>query len=66
MAVAPEPKLQLVLRYVDACKTGDIEQLKSTPTDAVVHYFLPPVHPPIRDQLARYRRKFKQVYRPSW
>jgi ketosteroid isomerase-like protein len=68
MTMTPEPKIQLVLKYFDACNTGDIEQLKSTLADDVVHYFLPPVHPPIRgaDHLARYWRKFKQVYQPTW
>ncbi len=58
----------LVLKYFDGCNTGDVEQLKSTLADDVVHYFLPQIHPPIRgaEHLAKYWRKFKQVYAPTW
>lgn len=60
--------VSLVLRYFDACNTGDIDALKSTLADDVVHYFLPQTHTPIRgsDHLAKYWRKFKQVYSPHW
>jgi len=66
--MTPETNVALVLRYFDGCNTGDVEQLKSTLADDVVHYFLPQVHPPIRgaEHLARYWRKFKQVYGPTW
>ena len=66
--MSPEANVKLVLKYFDGCNTGDIEHLKSTLEDDVVHYFLPQVHRPIRgsDHLARYWRKFKQVYQPTW
>jgi hypothetical protein len=69
--MTPEAHVQIVLRYFDGCNTGDIEQLKLTLPDDVVHYFLAQVHPAVRgaEHLAKYWRKFKQVYRlyrPTW
>ncbi|MDO8397144.1 MAG: nuclear transport factor 2 family protein [Bradyrhizobium sp.] len=66
--MSPEANVKLVLKYFDGCNTGDIEHLKSTLAHDVVHYFLPQVHRPIRgsDHLARYWRKFKQMYQPTW
>lgn len=63
-----ESNIALVLKYFDGCNTGDVEALKTTLEDDVVHYFLPQVHPPIRgaEHLARYWRKFSQIYRPTW
>jgi ketosteroid isomerase-like protein len=65
--MSPE-NVTLVLKYFAACNTGDVDELRSTLTEDVVHYFLPQVHPPIRgsEHLAKYWRKFKQVYRPTW
>lgn len=59
---------EVVLYYFDGCNTGDVEQLKSTLEDNVVHYFLPDVHAPIRgaEHLAKYWRKFSQIYKPNW
>jgi ketosteroid isomerase-like protein len=64
----PNQNVDLVLRYFDACNTGDIDELVATLADDVVHYFLPPVHPPIRGahHLARYWQKFRQMYLPIW
>ena len=66
--MTPEPHVQVVLRYFDGCNTGDVEELKLTLEDDVVHYFLPEVHPPIRgaEHLAQYWRKFNQIYHPTW
>ena len=66
--MTPEAHVQIVLRYFDGCNTGDVEQLKLTLADNVVHYFLPEVHHPVRgaEHLANYWRKFKQVYHPTW
>lgn len=66
--MTPEQNVELVLRYFAACNTGEIEELQVTLADDVAHYFLPPVHPPIfgSDHLARYWRKFQQVYNPTW
>lgn len=63
-----QANVDVVLRYFDACNTGDLEQLRSTLEDDVAHYFLPNVHPPIRgaEHLAKYWRKFKQIYHPTW
>jgi ketosteroid isomerase-like protein len=66
--MSPDANVQLVLRYFEGCNTGDLDQLKSTLAPDVVHYFLLPVHAPIRgaDHLARYWCKFKRVYAPTW
>lgn len=63
-----ESHVQVVLRYFDGCTTGDVEELKLTLEDDVVHFFLPEVHPPIRgaEHLAQYWRKFSQIYHPTW
>jgi ketosteroid isomerase-like protein len=64
----PDAAVQVVLKYFDGCNTGDLDQLKSTLAPDVVHYFLMPIHSPIRgaDHLARYWVKFKRVYAPTW
>jgi len=66
--MSPEANVRLVLKYFDGCNTGDLEQMRKTLADNVVHFFLPKVHPPIRgsEHLARYWRKFKEVYGPTW
>jgi ketosteroid isomerase-like protein len=63
-----EANVQIVLSYFDGCNTGDIQQLKLTLADDVAHFFLAQVRPPIRgaEHLAKYWRKFKQVYHPTW
>lgn len=60
--------VQVVLRYFDGCNTGDVDEMKRTLTDDVVHYFLPKEHSPIRgaEHLAQYWRKFGQIYHPAW
>ncbi len=66
--MTPEANVQIVLRYFDGCNTGNIEQLKLTLADDVAHYFLAQARPPIRgaEHLAKYWRKYKQVYHPTW
>jgi ketosteroid isomerase-like protein len=66
--MTPEAHAKLVLKYFDACNTGDVEQLKGTLAHDVVHCFLPPVHPSIRgaEHLENYWRKFKKMYGPTW
>jgi ketosteroid isomerase-like protein len=66
--MTPQANVEVVLRYFDGCNTGDLEQLRSTLEDDVAHYFLPNVRPPIRgaEHLAKYWRKFKQIYHPTW
>jgi hypothetical protein len=65
--MSPDANVKLVLRYFEACNTGDLDDLKSTLAPNVVHYFLSELHPPIRgaDHLARYWRKFREVYDPA-
>ena len=66
--MSPEANVRLVLEYFDGCNTGDIEQMKKTLADNVVHFFLPKVHPPIRgsEQGGRYGGKFEEGYRATW
>ncbi len=66
--MSPEIHVDVVLRYFDGCNTGDVEALKATLDDDVVHYFLPQAHRLIRgsEHLANYWRKFQQVYKPQW
>ena len=66
--MTPESHVQVVLRYFDGCDKGDVDQMRRTLEDDVVHYFLPQVHPPIRgaEHLAHYWRKFRQIYHPTW
>lgn len=63
-----EPNIAIVLKYFDCCNTGNIEEMKSTLEDDVVHYFLPDVHAPIRgaEHLSKYWGKFRQIYHPTW
>jgi ketosteroid isomerase-like protein len=61
--------IAVVRKYFDdACNTGDIEDLMSTMTPDVVHYFLPTSFPPIRgaEHLARFWRKYKLTLNPEW
>ncbi len=66
--MATDPNIQTVLRYFAACTSGDLDALKSSFVPDVVHYFLHPANTPIRgaEHLARYWRKYAQVYRPVW
>ena len=66
--MSTEGHIEVVLDYFDACNTGDLEQLRRTLNDDVVHYFLPEVHSPIHgaEHLAKYWRKFQTVYHPVW
>ena len=66
--MSSDAHIHVVLDYFDGCNTGELEHLLRTLDTDVVHYFLPAVHPPIRgaEHLARYWRKFKQVYDPRW
>lgn len=60
--------VRVVLAYFDGCNTGELDHLKATLDPDVVHYFLPEAHRTIQgaDHLARYWRKFKQIYAPVW
>jgi ketosteroid isomerase-like protein len=66
--MSSDPHIHVVLDYFDGCNTGEIEHLLRTLDHDVVHYFLPAVHPPIHgaEHLAKYWRKFKQIYDPTW
>ena len=58
----------VVLKYFDACNTGDLADLLSTLDPDVVHYFLPERFKPIQgaEHLAKYWRKFKLRLNPTW
>jgi ketosteroid isomerase-like protein len=68
MNTGPEKNIEAVRRYFDGCSSGDIDVLRSTLADDVVHYFLPGRFPPIRgaEHLAKYWRKFKSALDPVW
>ena len=60
--------VSVVLKYFDACNSGDVDALLSTLDPDVVHYFLPARFPPIRgaEHLAKHWRKFKHLLNPVW
>ena len=58
----------MVLKYFDACNSGDIGELMATMDAKIVHYFLPPAHRVIHgaEHLARYWSKFKRAFGTVW
>ncbi len=68
MNVNESSNVAVVRKYFDACNTGDIQDLMSTMTSDVVHYFLPTTFPTIRgaEHLARFWRKYRQTLNPEW
>lgn len=62
--------LETIIRYYDGCSTGDVELMRSTLHDDVVHYFLAP-NPgstAVRGaaHLARYWRKVQAMIDACW
>lgn len=62
--------LDTIKRYYDGCSTGDVELMRGTLTDDVVHYFLAP-NPgstPVHggEHLARYWRKVQRDIDARW
>jgi ketosteroid isomerase-like protein len=62
--------LDVVRRYYDGCSAGDVEEMRATLTDDVVHYFLAP-NPgsaSVRggEHLARYWRKVAGMIEARW
>jgi ketosteroid isomerase-like protein len=70
LALTGEGKLDLIRRYYDACSSGDVETLKATLTDDVVHYFLAPNlgSAPVAgaEHLAAYWRKAQAMIDGRW
>jgi ketosteroid isomerase-like protein len=62
--------LDVVRRYYDGCSAGDVEEMRATLTDDVVHYFLAPNvgSAPVRggEHLARYWRKVAGMIEARW
>jgi ketosteroid isomerase-like protein len=60
--------VSVVLKYFEACNSGDLDALLGTLDPDVVHYFLPARFPPIRgaEHLAKHWKKFKDVLDPTW
>jgi ketosteroid isomerase-like protein len=62
--------LDVVRRYYDGCSAGDVEEMRATLTDDVVHYFLAPNvgSAPVRggEHLARYWRKVAGMIGARW
>ncbi|MFC7260522.1 nuclear transport factor 2 family protein [Streptomyces lutosisoli] len=62
--------LKTISRYYDGCSTGDVELMRETLAEDVVHYFLAP-NPgsaPVRggEHLARYWRKVHRLIDAVW
>ena len=68
MPSASGQNIAVVLKYLDGCNTGELQDLLATLDQDVVHYFLPERFKPIRgaEHLAKYWRKFKLVLNPTW
>ncbi len=68
MSSVQEHNISVVLKYLDGCNTGNLEDLLSTLDPDVIHYFLPEQFKPIRgaQHLAKYWRKYKNVLNPIW
>ena len=62
--------LEVVRRYYEGCSTGDVEGMRATLADDVVHYFLAPNvgSAPVRggEHLARYWRKVTGMIDARW
>ena len=62
--------LEVVRRYYDGCSAGDVEAMRATLADDVVHYFLAPNvgSAPVRggEHLARYWRKVAGMIEARW
>jgi ketosteroid isomerase-like protein len=62
--------LDVVRRYYDGCSAGDVEEMRATLADDVVHYFLAPNvgSAPVRggEHLARYWRKVAGMIEARW
>ena len=62
--------LDVVRRYHDGCSAGDVEEMRATLTDDVVHYFLAPNvgSAPVRggEHLAKYWRKVAGMIEARW
>ena len=62
--------LEVVRRYYEGCSTGDVEAMRATLADEVVHYFLAPNvgSAPVRggEHLARYWRKVTGMIDARW
>lgn len=68
MHTAEQLNIDVVLRYFDACNTGEPEDLLPTLAADVVHYFLPTSFPTIRgaQHLARFWAKYHRTLDPTW
>ena len=62
--------LEVVRRYYEGCSTGDVEAMRATLADDVVHYFLAPNagSAPVHggEHLARYWRKVTGMIDARW
>jgi ketosteroid isomerase-like protein len=62
--------LEVIRRYYDGCSAGDVEAMRATLADDVVHYFLAPNvgSAPVRggEHLARYWRKVAGMIEARW
>ncbi|MET9084911.1 nuclear transport factor 2 family protein [Streptomyces sp. NPDC004237] len=68
--MSADDNLQTIARYYDGCSTGDVDLMRETLADDVVHWFLAP-NPgsaPVRggEHLARYWRKVHRLIDAVW
>ena len=58
MTASETNNIEVVRKYFAGCNSGDLDVLRSTLAQNVVHYFRPARFPPIKgaDHLARYWR----------
>ncbi len=68
MEAVEEHNVEVVRRYFDRCKNGELDDSSPTLADDVVHYFLPQSYDTIRgsEHLARFWRSFKRTLDPTW
>jgi ketosteroid isomerase-like protein len=70
MEMTSAEKLELIRRYYDACSSGDVEALRATVSEDVVHYFLAPNRgsAPVAggEHLANYWRKVQALIDGRW
>ncbi|MBA3906335.1 MAG: nuclear transport factor 2 family protein [Pseudonocardiales bacterium] len=62
--------IEVIRRYYDGCSTGDVDAMRATLTEDVVHFFLTPNagSAPVRgaEHLARYWRKVAAMIEARW
>jgi ketosteroid isomerase-like protein len=68
MEADEQHNVEVVRRYFDGCKNGELDGSVPTLARDVIHYFLPESYDTIRgsEHLARFWRSFKRTLDPTW